>query len=101
VPAVGSRTRVAVLPPWGAQQLHWAWPGLPVVDVRRLLTACVQLRERWSWRERDRHGGVAMRNPVVADRRQEVGRRQGGVVGLLDVPDRTSRAGMVVVRVVA
>ena len=41
-----------------------------------------------------------MTNPVVADRRQEFGRRQGGVVGLPDGPDRTSRVGKVVVRVV-
>ena len=41
----GLRTRVAVLPPRGVWQ-HQAEPGLPAVDVRRLLTACVQLRER-------------------------------------------------------
>lgn len=39
-----------------------------------------------------------MTSPVVADRRRELGRRQHVVVGLPDGPDRTSRAGMVVVR---
>jgi hypothetical protein len=40
-----------------------------------------------------------MSGPVVADRRRELGRRQRAVVGRPDGPDRTSRAGMVVVRV--
>jgi len=95
----GSKTRVAV-PPQGAQQQHRAWSWLPVVDVRRLLTACVQLRERWSLQQRVRREGDVMRNLVVVDRRQELGRRQPVVVALPDGPGRTARAGMVVVRAV-
>jgi len=41
-----------------------------------------------------------MRSPVVADRRRELGRQQRALAGLADGLDRTSRAGMVVVRVV-
>lgn len=45
--------------------------------------------------------GDARTSPVVVGRRLELGRRQHAVVALLGEPDRTARAGMVVVRVAA
>jgi hypothetical protein len=96
-----SRTHVAALPPRGAWQ-HRAEPGLPVVDVRRLLTACVQLRERGSQqRRRVRHAHGARTSLAAVGRHRGLGRRRYVVVALPGAPDRTARAGMVVVRVAA